>query len=78
MVIEQSVERRLIREENLKFLRTESLKETLLRMISRTSTVCTRQRNLLLTVEKRRATTVLADTTRNVIQEEIVKDSWAP
>ena len=78
MVIEQSVDRRLIREENLKFLRAKLLKETLLRMISRTPTVCTRQRNLLLTVEKRRATTVLADTTRNVIQEEIVKDSWAP
>ena len=62
MVIEQSVERRLTREENLKCLRAESLKETLLRIISRTPTVFTRQRSLLLTVEKRRATNVLADT----------------
>ena len=48
----------------MKCLKAETLKETLLRTISRTPTMCTRQRNLSLT-------TVLADTTlTSVIEEE--------
>ena len=60
----------------MKCLKAESLKETLLRTISRTPTVCSQQRNLLSTVERRRAKTVLADTTlTNVIEEERVKEN---